>query len=194
MFVHRAVLRPAIGRGVALRDRLVTAAKSDQAGVAQRIWGEPLFVVLRRFETLAALQTWRDGWQPDPAVAKELGHVPVTELWEVPPLAGGQVAKYSIRFTYHPSHGKIRELRDLLEQQAKEANAGGGRNSVWIRVSGGPQSLARIGAHESLGAFEKARATALAAPASQQFQERVAALVAKPVESPDVFEILTAPS
>ena len=194
MFVHRAVLRPAIGRAVALRDRLVTAARSDQAVVAQRIWGEPLFTVLRPFETLAALQTWRDGWQPDPAVAKELGHVPVTELWEVPPLAGGQVAKYSIRFTYHPSHGKIRELRDLLEQQAKEANAGGGRNSVWIRVSGGPQSLAFIGAHESLGAFEKVRATALAAPASQQFSERVAALVAKPVESPDVFEILTAPS
>jgi hypothetical protein len=190
VFIQRAVLRPAIGRTAALRDLLVTAVRSDQTAVAQRIWGEPLFTVLRPFETLAALQTWRDGWQPNPAVAKELGHVPVAELWEVPPLPVGQVVKYTSRFTYHPSGGKARELRDLLEQRAKDANAGGGRNTVWLGVSGGAQSLAIIGSHDSLGALEKVRATVLADPATQKFSERVAALVAKPVESPDVFEIL----
>jgi len=196
VFIHRALLRPAIGRTTALRDLLEAAARLDQSIVSQRVWGEPLFVVLRTFTSLAALQTWRDGWQPDPAVAKEFGHVAVTELWEweVPQLAAGPVSKYSTRVAYHPAGGKNRELRDLLEQRAKELmDAGGGHVTVWSRVSGGPQSFVLYGFHESLDAWEQVRAARLADPATQQFNVRVAALVAKPVESADVFEFLARP-
>lgn len=197
MFVMRALLWPAPGKAPALRDALLSTAKADpQSIIAQRLWGEaPMFSVNRAFPDLAALDTWRRSWRPSPTVAEHFGRPPSSALWEVPQApTGAPAATFTVRFTFEAAAGKGRELRELLEQRRTELASSGRNSSLWVRVSGGPLSLAMVAGHDSLAAIEQVRAAALADPATQTYQQRLTPLLATSVEAPDWFEILSSPA
>ena len=196
MFVSRALLWAAPGKAPALRDALISATRSgDQADIAQRLWGDAaMFSVNRAFDSLAALEEWRRSWQPDPAVAQHFGRAPASELWEVPQALGTAPApRYAVRWTYDPATGNGTELRKVVEQRVAEMTAVGRTVRAWMRVSGGPLSIAVVSSHVSLSSIEKIHAAALSDPANQTYQQRLAPLLAAPLHAPDWFEILTTP-
>jgi len=199
MFISRALLWPAAAKAFALRDALLTVTNAgNQPIIAQRLWGEsPVFAVLWAFPTLAEFDEWRRSWKPDPSVAEHFGRPPSTALWEIPQATTGGLrpaGKFTTRWTYDPAPGKGRELRELLEQRTKEVAAAGRTASIWVRVSGGPLSLAMVAELDSLAALEQLRAARLADPATQTFMQRLTPLLAAPPETPDIFEILSSPT
>lgn len=198
MFVNRAILWPAPGNAPALRDILTSAAppSGERRVVAQRLWGDaPAFTVNTVFDSLADLEAWRRSWRPNPDVAQHFDRPPTVAFWEAPQgVRANPAARFTVRFTYNPAIGKGRELREVVEQRVGDLQAAGQMNNVWVRISGGPLSIALVSAHESLASIEKVRAANLADPATQSFAQRLTPLLAAPLESPEVFELLTTPA
>lgn len=198
MFFTRTLFHAAPGQAPAIRDLMLTTVRAgDGVIVAQRLFGAvPQLVLLRVFDTLDAYESWRQSWQPDPAVARQfptlLRAAPSSELWEVPGgPGGGTPARYTVRFTYYPAAGAYPQLRDAIQARVTALQAAGRRSSLWLQVTGGPFAVSTVTGFDRLSEIEQARAANLADPAFQEAARAMAPLLAAPVETPDMFEILT---
>ncbi len=203
MFINRVVFKGAPGQlgplGDALR-RLIQPG--DGSVLAMRLWGDgPYFALLRAYETLDAVQKAREAFTPDPAFAARLPTLltvpPISELWELPdvstanPPAG--VGRFTTRFSFAPAPGNGADVLAAVRETAQRLTAAGNPHSLWLRVSGGPATVGMVGSFENLAALEKARAAALADPALRERTLKLIPLLAAPVETPDVFELLVRP-
>ncbi|HLZ71798.1 MAG TPA: hypothetical protein VKV26_17995 [Dehalococcoidia bacterium] len=197
MFVQRVSFQPAPGKGPELREYVVSMPRQGRGTVSTRLAGpSPEYRVTTLHDSLAALeQALNDAWANRPKGATPLAGLaakaPAIELLEVllPAPEGpnpGAVAQTAFEF----APGKGPEVRRLLEEIAKKRNAEGARMGIAMRVSGGPPAYFLTGFHADLAAVEKARAAALADPEAPARAQRLAGLLARPPELPQIFRII----
>ncbi|HEU4759849.1 MAG TPA: hypothetical protein VFT91_07690 [Dehalococcoidia bacterium] len=81
MYIFRSSIYPSLGKAPEVRALLEAQVKSEQAkgvaaALALTVFGPDLgFIVNRRFDDLAAYESWRHSRQSDPAVQEYLAKV-----------------------------------------------------------------------------------------------------------------------
>jgi len=196
VFIQRAVFQPIPERVPALREALLALnTPANPVTVLRRIWGGLEFIVLGAHESLAAYEDWYRRFTPDPKLQGLYAAVS-WELWEqTVARPSGPPPKFTARFTYHAaSLPAMRELRSLVEEHRIALNAAGAAFSVAIAASGAGQAIHAINAFQGLAEWEWFRATGLASSATLAFAQKIAPLLAKPAEPPEVFEIRATPA
>jgi len=197
MFYYRRRYQPAPGRGPELRALLVSRPWLGQGAVSVRLAGPALEGrVITFHDSLAALEQHLEGARASvpegplpfgPLLASSPSIEQVERLQTAPAGPPPGVVVESV-FEFAP--GKGRELRSLLEELAARRNAQGGRMGIGTRVSGGAPAHLITSFHPDLASVEKARATQLADPEAPARAQRLAALLARPADLPEIFKIV----
>ena len=141
MITLRARFHPALDKVAELRAFLTDSTKAAQArgeqvALAQRIYSSegPMLVVRRPFEDLAAADGWRRknltdaAWQEGVAKVNALVRAPVQLSLEeiVVPIAPGDTPVGVVqRAFFYPAPEKVGEMRALLEEFVRTAQASG---------------------------------------------------------------------
>ncbi len=194
MFLRRASLRPLAGKGPALRDLLVSRQRTGRWNITQPLAGPSVEFRMQVFyESLRDMQQAIEAvptQQPGPELSSLAAAAPALELDEVlAPPPDGQW-NYISRLTCEYAPGKLRETRSLLEEIIQHRTANGGSSALLMRVSGGAPALMVAGFYHELAELEATRAKALADPAGAERLQRLAPLLARPNNLPELLRIV----